>query len=255
MAILNFPVNPSDGQTYTLGSVNYSWDSASGSWLSEAPVGYTGSTGYTGSKGAGYTGSRGDLGYTGSQGNLGYTGSEGAGYTGSQGVIGYTGSFGTTGYTGSAGNSISVLGTVATTGNLPVSGNTGGDAYIVQADNHLYIWDGSTWVDVGQFVGYTGSRGYTGSSIAWDGSWVTATAYVELNTVTHNGSAYICKLAHTSGSTTEPGVGASWTTYWDLMVEGYTGSQGATGYTGSAGSGGGGGASTGLAIAMAIVFG
>ena len=45
-------------------------------------------------------------GYTGSQGNLGYTGSTGAGYTGSQGsqgTLGYTGSTGA-GYTGSTGS-------------------------------------------------------------------------------------------------------------------------------------------------------
>ena len=83
--------------------------------------GYTGSQGnigYTGSKGdqgnIGYTGSRGNTGqtgYTGSKGdrgNIGYTGSRGqTGYTGSQstvqGPIGYTGSKGDLGYTGSIG--------------------------------------------------------------------------------------------------------------------------------------------------------
>jgi hypothetical protein len=53
----------------------------------------------------GFTGSRGDLGYTGSQG-LGYTGSQGdIGYTGSVGSpgdLGYTGSQGSVGYTGSS---------------------------------------------------------------------------------------------------------------------------------------------------------
>ena len=34
------------------------------------------------------------------------------------------------------------------------------------------------------------------------------------DTVTHNGTSYRCIAAHTSGSTNEPGVGASWATYW-----------------------------------------
>lgn len=53
------------------------------------------------------------VGYTGSQGNLGYTGS--IGYTGSQGVIGYTGSASTViGYTGSKGD-------IGYTGSIPAA--------------------------------------------------------------------------------------------------------------------------------------
>jgi len=140
---------------------------------SQGPIGYTGSQGvigYTGSQGVrGYTGSQGVIGYTGSQGVIGYTGSQGViGYTGSRGATGFTGSRGVIGYTGSRGadgTSLNIQGTVATVGNLPSSGNTTGDGYVVQADANLYIWDGSSWTNVGQFVGYTGSQGigYTGS--------------------------------------------------------------------------------------------
>ena len=57
-----------------------------------------------GGGGAGYVGSRGPLGYTGSAvpGPLGYTGSAGPGFTGSAG-LGFTGSTGAMGYTGSVG--------------------------------------------------------------------------------------------------------------------------------------------------------
>lgn len=87
---------------------------------SQGDLGYSGSVGYTGSQGI--PGEASAIGYTGSQGaqgSLGYTGSQGiqgeqgdAGYTGSQGIegnIGYTGSqgvpgeFAALGYTGSAG--------------------------------------------------------------------------------------------------------------------------------------------------------
>ena len=85
MAIINFPTNPSDGDTYTTpAGVTYVFDSASTSWTVDAAVGYTGSQGFTGSAGSGFTGSVGPLGYAGSRG---YTGSQA--YTGSRG---YTGS-------------------------------------------------------------------------------------------------------------------------------------------------------------------
>jgi hypothetical protein len=56
------------------------------------------------------------------------------------------------------------LGTVALVANLPPTGNTSGDAYIVTNDNHIYIWNGTAWVDAGQFVGPTGATGPTGST-------------------------------------------------------------------------------------------
>lgn len=55
------------------------------------------------------------------------------------------------------------------------------------------------------------------------GAWVTATAYDD-NTngdgdvVTQSGQYYRCKLSHTSAAGTQPGVGASWTTNWDLLT-------------------------------------
>lgn len=62
---------------------------------------------------------------------------------------------------------------------------------------------------------YADSKGY-----AWKGAWATSTPYSLNDTVENNGSGYICTSAHTSGASTEPGVGASWTTNWDLFVEG-----------------------------------
>jgi hypothetical protein len=62
---------------------------------------------------------------------------------------------------------------------------------------------------------YADSKGY-----AWKGAWASSTAYSENDTIEHNGSGYVCTSAHTSGASTEPGVGASWTDKWDLFVEG-----------------------------------
>ena len=111
---LNFPTSPNNNDTYTLG--NRTWKFNGNSWeLQPLTGGYTGSQGYTGSKGdVGYTGSRGDTGITGYTGSastvVGYTGSQGdIGYTGSAStVVGYTGSQGNIGYTGSSATNITV---------------------------------------------------------------------------------------------------------------------------------------------------
>lgn len=71
-------------------------------------------------------------------------------------------------------------------------------------------------------TGATGSTGATGATgpawDAWEGAWLTATAYVANDAVENDGSSYICTSGHTSGASTEPGVGASWATVWDLIA-------------------------------------
>ena len=68
---------------------------------------------------------------------------------------------GIVGPTGSQGVSLNVLGSVPTVGDLPATGNTANDAYIVQADGELYVWNES-WSSVGEIVGPTGPTGPTG---------------------------------------------------------------------------------------------
>lgn len=48
-------------------------------------------------------------------------------------------------------------------------------------------------------------------------AWVTSTAYVLGNSRSNGGNNYVCLIAHTSGASTEPGVGASWRTVWELL--------------------------------------
>lgn len=89
-------------------------------------------------------------------------------------------------------------------------------------------------------AGATGATGAAGGSLNWLGEWTNATAYV-INDAVQIGtrkSSYRCKLAHTSSATSEPGVGATWTTYWTLFAQaGQTGATGATGATGTNGTG------------------
>jgi Collagen triple helix repeat (20 copies) len=100
-------------------------------------------------------------------GNIGSTGPPGPigpiGPIGPTGPEGPTGPQGIQGSQGEAGTGITMKGSVSTVGNLPSTGNTQGDAYIVQADDSLHIWDGDEWVSGGSIQGPPGSQGPTGA--------------------------------------------------------------------------------------------
>lgn len=67
---------------------------------------------------------------------------------------------------GENGTSISVKGHVANVSSLP-STHTDGDAYVVDANGHLYMWsdEADDWVDIGLFQGESGKTYFT--HIAW----------------------------------------------------------------------------------------
>ena len=65
------------------------------------------------------------------------------------------------GPTGPQGISITMKGTVPTTADLP-TGAAVNDAWIVTADENLWVWNGTTWVDAGQIIGPQGEIGPTG---------------------------------------------------------------------------------------------
>jgi hypothetical protein len=130
------------------------------------PVGTNGPTGPQGPTGA--QGIQGVQGIEGIQGPTGPTGAQGLpgdvgnlGPTGASGPTGPTGPTGSVGPTGPQGTSITFKGEVATVGDLP-GGAAVNDAYIVTADGDLYVWDGSSWDNVGQIVGPQGLPGATG---------------------------------------------------------------------------------------------
>ena len=151
----------------------------------------------------GYTGSQGELGYTGSQGEIGYTGSQGdTGFAGSIGDLGYTGSQGV------PGASVRLLGSVATVQDLPSTPDPG-DGYLVISTGDLFIWNGSSWTNVGKITGETGPIGFTGS----------------------RGDTGFAGSVGFAGSQGELG-------YTGSQGEGFTGSQGEIGYTGSQGPSG-----------------
>lgn len=78
---------------------------------------------------------------------------------------------------------------------------------------------GASWATRWDLLAQAGTNGTNGTSFAWQGAWLTATAYALRDVVSRGGSSYVCKLDHTSGASTEPGVGASWATNWDLAAQ------------------------------------
>ncbi len=60
---------------------------------------------------------------------------------------------------GEDGTGIAIKGTVASSAQLPSSGNAAGDAYII--DGELWVWDGDSWADVGRIQGTPGADGQT----------------------------------------------------------------------------------------------
>lgn len=170
------------GTSLTVNVIDHTGNGTYGGWrfVLTSQIGYTGSrgsTGFTGSQGAGFTGSRGAfdaVGFTGSQGELGYTGSRGAydavGFTGSQGELGYFGSQGDPGYTGSIG----YTGSQGIPGEAAAVGFTGSVGYVGSIG-----YTGSQGIP-GEYaaLGYTGSRGDLGyvGSIGYTGSTSEATS-------------------------------------------------------------------------------
>ena len=120
------------------------------------PTGPTGPTGSTGPTGAAST----VTGPTGPEGPTGPTGPTGADST----VTGPTGPTGATGAQGPQGVPITLIGSVPLVINLPTTGNDLNDAYIVDEDGDVYVWDGAAWYSAGQIVGATGPTGATGDT-------------------------------------------------------------------------------------------
>lgn len=125
------------------------------------PTGQQGPQGPTGPQGiTGPTGAQGVTGPTGPTGSVGPTGPTGA--TGAASTV--TGPTGPTGAQGPQGVPIKLKGSVSVVGNLPPTGNVLNDAYIVDADGDIYVWNGTSWYSAGQIVGATGPAGATGAT-------------------------------------------------------------------------------------------
>lgn len=142
------------------------------------PTGLTGPIGPTGLKGdqgdqgiqgnigpqgnPGIQGLQGDVGPEGPQGPQGDKGDKGdQGDVGPAGPQGPTGPQGQPGSQGAAGTGITFKGSLPLVGDLPGSASQG-DAYLIQADDSLHIYDGSAFISGGSIQGPAGPAGGAG---------------------------------------------------------------------------------------------
>jgi hypothetical protein len=137
MTAIDFPNSPSLGQIYIVSGKAWRWSGEV--WdlvgsISQGPIGPTG------------------------------PGSTIPGPTGPRGSIGFQGATGPTGSNGLDGSGISILGKVANIAALPSTGNSATDAYLVESENEIYVWDvaESEWFSLGPVVGPTGPTGAAG---------------------------------------------------------------------------------------------
>lgn len=192
----------------------------------------SGNLGFTGSQGAGFTGSAGTNGFTGS-----------VGFTGSAGTNGFTGSAGTNGFTGSQGNTVGYLYqfSTSTTASDPGTGffrlNTDGTQMYISVNDSSAI---NRSTPLGQLALTPGTRRAiiflmetnTGSTISID---VTGD-------ITNNGTWLTIPTLNKSGNLPA-------NNEFRRILGVRNGADGATGFTGS------GGGTSGRSIAMSMIFG
>lgn len=74
------------------------------------------------------------------------------------------------------------------------------------------------------------------SIVYWKNLWTNSVSYIRGDGVHLNGTSYICILDHTASSDKEPGVGANWVEYWNVLAQkGDKGDQGEQGEKGDQG--------------------
>lgn len=73
-------------------------------------------------------------------------------------VLNFTIPTGVTGAKGADGTSITLKGSVSQVANLPSTGNTRGDLYVVTASGDGYVWNGTAWSNAGPIRGPQGAQ-------------------------------------------------------------------------------------------------
>jgi hypothetical protein len=157
------------------------------------------------------------------------------------GATGPQGEAGPGGIQGDPGAALTILGNVADYAALDaITGQTINDAYIVESDGSLWIWNGTDWIDAGQIVGPTGSTGPTGATGSTGATGATGPTGANSTVVGPTGATGPTGITGSTGANstvagpTGP-TGATGATGADSTVAGPTGAAGPTGPTGSTG--------------------
>ena len=160
---------------------------------------------------------------------------------------------------GDDGTSVKILGTKHSYNELPLSNNANGDGYII--GENLYVWNGNTWVDVGQIKGPQGDPGTNAyiSAVTASVSNTTGTPSVDVTTAgTPSNISFNLAFNGLKGSSGNDGIGiksfvrtngngaaGSTDTYTITFTNGetsaitvYNGSDGKNGASGAAGTNG-----------------
>lgn len=170
-------------------------------------------------------GPQGAQGPAGAQGPTGATGPAGpTGPKGDPGVAGPQGLQGPQGPAGENGTSVQIVGSDTDVANLPTTGNTQGDGYLV--GTILYVWDSTQWVYAGEIKGPKGDKGDTGAT--------GASSYQSWLSLGYTGteSDYQLWLKGAKGDKGDPGAQGP---QGPQGVKGDTGATGPQGLTGPAG--------------------
>jgi hypothetical protein len=204
----------------------------------------------------GVKGDKGDKGDPGNQGVKGDTGDAGPqgppgneGVDGPQGEQGVEGPQGIAGPQGPAGSGVTMKGSVATSGNLPSSGNNQGDAYIVQSDDSLWVWDGTQWVSGGSIQGPQGQQGIQGPQGLQGIQGVKG----DTGNTGATGSAGATGSTGPAGATGPAGPQGIQGVKGDTGATGATGPAGSTGATGATGPKGDPGPGGGTSLAVGSI--
>ena len=139
----NFPDSPSNGDTFTLNGVTYTYNSTKGVWKDTA-VGTPPAPSVTSSDTAPANPSAGDLWYRTDDSTLYVYYNDGSSnqWVGISGPSGPAGANGAAGADGADGSSVVAYANFAA---VPTSGNTVGDFAFTSDTKALYMWDGTEW--------------------------------------------------------------------------------------------------------------
>ena len=174
MAVINFPDNPSDGDTQDVGGITYTYSSSKGYWTAAASGGAGGGgASVTTDDVAPSSPSDGDLWYDTDDGGM-FVYYEDTDSSQWVEVIGSAGADGAAGATGPAGADGSAA-VYATVDDLPGTASAGDQAFVT-ASNRLYLWNGSGWYNIA-LINTTPSISGAASSytLAIDGTATTVT--------------------------------------------------------------------------------
>lgn len=146
MAVVNFPDNPSDGDTQAVGGITYTYSSSKGYWTAAASGGGGGGgASVTTDDAAPSSPNDGDLWWDSDAGKMYvyYADADSSQWVSVSvpGPIGATGAAGADGADGADGSAQSYTNFAG----FPSTGNTLGDLAVAQDTKALYIWDGTEW--------------------------------------------------------------------------------------------------------------